>query len=85
MKQEYVNQKENQMYDKYSQETAMKTAAMQAEGCLVGVDRNPTVGENIDSKIAMLSKEIERLKASKVELAPLMNMRIRDIRDAMNY
>lgn len=73
------------MYDKYSQETAMKTAAMQAEGCLVGVDRNPTVGENIDSKIAMLSKEIERLKASKVELAPLMNMRIRDIRDAMNY
>lgn len=49
------------------------------------VDRNPTVGENIDSKIAMLKKEIERLEASKTELAPLMNMRIRDIRDAMNY
>jgi hypothetical protein len=49
------------------------------------VDRNPTVGENIDSKISMLKKEIERLEASKVELAPLMNMRIRDIRDAMNY
>ena len=46
---------------------------------------NPTVGENIDSKIAMLRKEIERLEVSKVELAPLMNMRIRDIRDAMNY
>jgi hypothetical protein len=65
----------------------MKNAPMQAEGCLVGalLDRNPTVGENIDSKISMLKKEIERLEASKVELAPLMNMRIRDIRDAMNY
>lgn len=60
----------------------------QAKGQILGaqcVDRNPTVGENIDSKIAMLRKEIERLERSKVELAPLMNMRIRDIRDAMSY
>lgn len=49
------------------------------------IDRNPTVCENIDSKIAMLKKEIERLEASKIELAPLMNMHIRDIRDAMSY
>lgn len=63
------------------QEAQMKGAAL---GCEV-VDRNPTVGENIDSKIAMLKKEIERLEQSKVELAPLMNMRIRDIRDAMSY
>lgn len=49
------------------------------------VDRNPTVGENIDSKIEQLKREITRLETSKVELAPLMNMRIRDIRDAMNY
>jgi hypothetical protein len=66
-------------------------AKMMAQSTLGGaypvecVDRNPTVGENIDSKISMLKKEIERLEASKVELAPLMNMRIRDIRDAMNY
>lgn len=54
--------------------------------CINGVlDLNPTVKENIDSKIAMLKKEIERLEQSKIELAPLMNMRIRDIRDAMNY
>lgn len=49
------------------------------------VDRNPTVGENIDTKIAMLRKEIERLEESKVTLGPLMDMRIRDIRDAMSY
>ena len=62
---------------------------MAAEQCRTQLgyadERNPTVGENIDSKIAMLKKEIERLEASKVELAPLMNMRIKDIRDAMNY
>lgn len=55
-----------------------------AVGCEV-VDRNPTVRENIDSKIAMLKKEIERLEASKVTLGPLLDMRIRDIRDAMSY
>jgi len=49
------------------------------------VDRNPTVGENIDSKIAILRKEIERLEASKVTLGPLLDMRIRDIRDAMSF
>lgn len=49
------------------------------------LDRNPTVGENIDNKIAMLRAEIERLEKSKTALAPLMPMRIRDIRDAMNY
>jgi hypothetical protein len=63
----------------YSNQLMAKECAVQA------IDRNPTVGENIDSKIAMLKKEIDRLEASKVELAPLMNMRIRDIRDAMNY
>lgn len=46
---------------------------------------NLTVGENIDNKIAMLKKEIERLEASKATLGPLMGMRIRDIRDAMMY
>lgn len=70
------------MYENYPQETAMMKQAGQL-AC--AVDRNPTVGENIDSKIAILKKEIERLEESKVELAPLMNMRIRDIRDAMSY
>jgi hypothetical protein len=70
------------MYDNYSNQLVQKEQVCIASG---QIDRNPTVGENIDSKISMLKKEIERLEASKVELAPLMNMRIRDIRDAMNY
>lgn len=63
----------------YPQELAAKQIA-----CDV-VDRNPTVGENIDSKIVMLKKEIERLEASKATLGPLMDMKIRDIREAMSY
>ena len=49
------------------------------------VDRNPTVGENLESRIAMLKTELARLEASRETMAPLLNMRIRDIRDAMNY
>lgn len=59
-----------------------KSACNQIVGA---VDRNPTVGENIDFRIASLRKEIERLEASRVDLAALLHMRIRDIRDAMNY
>lgn len=46
---------------------------------------DPTIGENINFKIAALKAEIARLEASKVTLAPLLSMHIRDIRDAMNY
>jgi hypothetical protein len=49
------------------------------------IDRNPTVGENIDAKISALKAEIGRLEESKAALAPLMGMRIRDIREAMSY
>lgn len=47
------------------------------------VDYNPTVEENINSRIDGLRKEIERLEQSKVDLAPLLKMRIRDVRNAM--
>ena len=46
---------------------------------------NPTVVENIDAKIASMKAEIARLEASKITLAPLLSMKIRDIREAMNY
>jgi hypothetical protein len=49
------------------------------------VDENPTVEENIDRKISYLQGEIDRLVKSKTELGPLLKMRIRDIRQAMDY
>lgn len=49
------------------------------------VDQNPTVGENIDKRIASMKAEIERLEESKKTLGPLLPMRISDIRNAMNY
>lgn len=57
-------------------------------GQIVGgaqIDRNPTVEENIDAKIAMLRQEIDRLEESKKTLAPLLGMRIRDIQEAMRF
>ena len=50
-----------------------------------GIDHNPTVGENIDERIRYYESEIVRLKQSKEDLAPLLKMRIRDIRQAMDY
>jgi len=49
------------------------------------VDYNPTVEENIDEKISYFESEIARLKQSKEDLAPLLKMRIRDIRQAMEF
>lgn len=55
--------------------------------CLSNIDDrgSKTVEENIDLKIASLKAEIQRLEESKATLAPLLNMRIRDIREAMTY
>ena len=49
------------------------------------VDRNPTVEENLDERIRYLESELQRLKDSKESLAPLLKMKIRDIRQAMDY
>jgi len=62
----------------YPQAESAKTVCISGQ-----TDR--TVSENIDAKIESLKAEIERLEKSKETLAPLMNMRIRDIREAMNY
>jgi hypothetical protein len=54
-------------------------------GLSKGIDHNPTVEDNIDEKIRYYESEIVRLKQSKEDLAPLLKMRIRDIRQAMEY
>ena len=70
----------------YAEQAAMKQYAYN-NAVAGGIDTysERTVEENIDIKIAALRKEIERLEASKVSLAPLLNMRIRDVREAMSY
>jgi len=62
--------------------------AIKAQSCgqlVGGTEYNPTVGENLDARIKAMETELERLKASRETLSPLLSMRIRDIRDAMNY
>jgi len=59
-----------------------------AEAQMVGPkinDHNPTVEENIDNRIHALKMELARLEQSKIDLQPLLKMRIRDIRSAMDY
>ncbi len=68
------------MYENYP-----TTSPQQALGAIAGSQPDRTVSENIDAKIAMLKKEIARLEESKKTLAPLMDMKIRDIREAMTY
>lgn len=65
----------------------MAMAQTEAKSIVGGqrLDVNPTVEENIDNRIAYLKGEIDRLEKSKATLAPLLPMRIRDIREAMNY
>jgi len=63
-------------------ETNAKMAITGAMG-MNAIDTNPTVEENIDRRIAHLRAELERMEQSKVELAPLLKMRIRDVRNAM--
>jgi hypothetical protein len=66
------------------EEYVAKTAMVGAQR-IAGIDHNPTVGDNIDEKIRYYESEIARLKQSKEDLAPLLKMRIRDIRQAMDY
>jgi hypothetical protein len=64
---------------------AVTKSAMVGAQRIGGIDHNPTVGDNIDEKIRYYESEIARLKQSKEDLAPLLKMRIRDIRQAMDY
>ena len=62
----------------YTQEQQMKASA-----CMEYETR--TVESNIDMKIAACKAEIARLERSKIDLAPLLKMRIRDIQQAMQF
>ena len=49
------------------------------------VEFDPTVGENLDRRITHLEHELAQAKASRESLGPLLNMKIRDLRRAMDY
>ncbi len=65
----------------YEREYATKLAVAEGQQVLA----NPTVEENINSRIEYHEREIARLRQSKEDLKPLLGMRIRDIRSAMEY
>lgn len=66
-----------------------KNMAVMAQGSMLGGgirDVNPTLEENINNKIEWHTKEIERLNNLKKTLGDtLMNVNLRDLREAMNY
>jgi hypothetical protein len=64
-------------YPSEKQQLAMQSAQL--------IDRNPTVEENLDERIRYLETELQRLKDSRESLGPLLKMKIRDIRQAMDY
>ena len=61
----------------YSENCAKQTHEMEHE--------TRTVESNIDLKIAACKAEIARLEQSKIDLTPLLKMRIRDIQQAMQF
>lgn len=73
------------MNESYPVEAAYKGNIIGGSNMKQGIDYNPTVGENIDNRIAQLKSEIKRLEESKEQLGPLLPMKISAIRNAMNY
>ena len=54
---------------------------MKMQGAMV----NPTLRENIDQNIQYHLEEAERLKQIKEKLPQLLDVNLRDLREAMNY
>jgi hypothetical protein len=73
------------MNEAYADAVEQKRAMYGAQIGVQRLDHNPTVEDNIDEKIRYYEAELVRLKQSKEDLAPLLKMRIRDIRQAMEY
>jgi hypothetical protein len=56
-------------------------------GCIADAIQMPTVGQNIDNQIQRHQEAINRLEATRANLdkANLLNLKISDLREAMNY
>lgn len=68
------------MYENQAAPYAMEKAA-----AIGGLIHNPTMGENIAQKIQYHKDEIARLEGIKEKLPQLLDVNLRDLREAMNY
>jgi hypothetical protein len=77
---------ENGMIDRYppTAECGIQYAQKQAAELMC---KSPTLGENIDRRIAMMESQIEHLKKVKRQIAEgdWLNVSMDDLRNAMNY
>lgn len=64
-------------------ESSKAVSALEHSNMISREDR--TVGENLEAKITALKMELKRLEDSRDSLKPLLAMKIRDIRGAMDY
>lgn len=72
-----MNDYPNVPVSKYVAEKALMTGSAQM--------MNPTLRENIDQKIQYMKDEIVRLEAIKEKLPNLLDVNLRDLREAMNF
>ena len=56
-------------------------------GAIIGGPRtvNPTLRENIDAKIVWHKEEVERLEKIKEKMPFMLDVNLRDLREAMNF
>lgn len=71
------------MYDKVNY--PVSEMATQAIGANMQKMANPTMRENIDAKIQYHMDEIERLKTVKEKVPQLLDVNMRDLREAMSF
>lgn len=67
----------------YPQEAKGEVSALAVAGSSRMI--NPTLRENIDTKIQHHKDEIERLEAIKAKLPQLLDINLRDLREAMQF
>lgn len=75
------------MYENSANATGLEQVAMQ-ERAMKEAYSSRTIGQNIDARIASLQVEIQRLMGVRKQLengASLLDVRIEDLRQAMNY
>lgn len=69
-----------------SEDYPVNTAECESKSLEARIERdNPTVEENINRKIRYHRLEIARLEAAKIQMAPLLQMKIGDMREVMSY